>query len=347
MIKPIKFDLKLNNGTAIRTLDDLEKNLTPELFQHFHSGKLAKWLRVRKLDELADKMEALRAAEKEHEVQLFKSLCAIFVSEINEEDARQAMQDYKKSNSQQVNSDDEVEQLKAEIEELKEEIAWLQTTQTKNTLDDLIEWAEENNVSEYKIPRDKEKLTNLTSLDLSSNKLTELPESIGRLTNLTSLSLLLNQLTEFPEWIGKLTNLTELNLSYNQLTALPESIGKLTNLTGLYLGDNQLTEFPEWIGKLTNLNWLNLGDNQLTVLPESIGKLTNLNWLNLSGNQLTALPESIGKLTNLTELELCDNQLTTTAKHRLSKELPNCDISCHVNEPCSSLENIVIRLKTI
>ncbi len=119
MIKPTKFNLILSNGTSIFTLEEMKQNLTPELFQHFHSGKLAKWLRVRKLDELADKMEALRAAEKEHEVQLFKSLCAIFVSEINEEDARQAMQDYKKSNSQQVNSDDEVEQLKAEIEVLK------------------------------------------------------------------------------------------------------------------------------------------------------------------------------------------------------------------------------------
>jgi septal ring factor EnvC (AmiA/AmiB activator) len=123
MIKPIKFDLKLSDGTTtLRTLDDLEENLTPELFQHFQSGKLAKWLRVRKLDELADKMEALLAAEKEHEVQLLKSLCEIFVSEINEENARQAMQHYKKSNSQQVNTDDEVERLEAEIEGLKIEI---------------------------------------------------------------------------------------------------------------------------------------------------------------------------------------------------------------------------------
>lgn len=42
MLKPIKFDLKLNNGTAIRTLDDLKENLTPELFQYFHSGQISK-----------------------------------------------------------------------------------------------------------------------------------------------------------------------------------------------------------------------------------------------------------------------------------------------------------------
>lgn len=82
-------------------------------------------MRIRKLDELADKMEALLAAEKEHDVQLFKSLCEIFVSEVNEEDARQAMQHYKKSNSQQVNSDEEVERLKVEIEALKNEIEQL------------------------------------------------------------------------------------------------------------------------------------------------------------------------------------------------------------------------------
>lgn len=30
MIKPIKFDLKLSNGTKLATLDDLEENLSPE-----------------------------------------------------------------------------------------------------------------------------------------------------------------------------------------------------------------------------------------------------------------------------------------------------------------------------
>ncbi|MEI6747449.1 MAG: hypothetical protein WCL34_15915, partial [Methylococcaceae bacterium] len=93
-MKTIKFDLKLKNGEiTLRTLDDLEENLSPELFTHFHSGKLAKWLCVRKLDELAEKMEALRTQniedKNELDVKLFKNLCEIFVSEVSEEDARE------------------------------------------------------------------------------------------------------------------------------------------------------------------------------------------------------------------------------------------------------------------
>ncbi|MEO1396477.1 MAG: COR domain-containing protein [Cyanobacteria bacterium J06634_5] len=86
--------------------------------------------------------------------------------------------------------------------------------------------------------------TNLTSLDLSSNSLTELPESIGNLTNLTSLNLKHNDLTELPESIGNLTNLTFLNLYQNRIRTLPESIGNLTNLNRLYLRNNPLDQLP-------------------------------------------------------------------------------------------------------
>ncbi len=123
-MKTIKFDLKLKNGEiTLRTLDDLEENLSPELFTHFHSGKLAKWLRVRKLDELAEKMEALRAQhledKNELDVKLFKNLCEIFVSEVSEEDAREAMQDYQLVTFEQNSNDEEIESLKGEIEQLK------------------------------------------------------------------------------------------------------------------------------------------------------------------------------------------------------------------------------------
>ena len=98
MIKPIKFDLKLSNGTKLATLDDLEENLSPALFEHFHSGKLAKWLRVRKLEELADKMETLQTEYLEYknelDVQLFKKLCEVFVSEVDLDDAREAIAEF-------------------------------------------------------------------------------------------------------------------------------------------------------------------------------------------------------------------------------------------------------------
>ena len=181
--------------------------------------------------------------------------------------------------------------------------------QREQWLNELLIWADVHNISEKQLPRNKQTILAMKELDLSYNKLTELPESIGRLTNLTDLDLSDSNLTELPESIGKLTNLTWLNLSCNNLIKLPESIGKLTNLTWLDLIGNNLTKLPESIGKLTNLTWLNLSGNNLTKLPESIGKLTNLTGLDLIGNNLIKLPESIGKLTNLTWLGLSGNNL--------------------------------------
>jgi hypothetical protein len=123
-MKPIKFDLKLANGNKLAVLNDVENNLTPDLLEHFHSGKLTKWLRVRKLEEQAQAVEALLNDAKENELHIFQKLCAVFDSDIDEDALRQAMQNYQPAEISTSN-DDEIEQLKAENEALKAEIETL------------------------------------------------------------------------------------------------------------------------------------------------------------------------------------------------------------------------------
>ena len=167
-----------------------------------------------------------------------------------------------------------------------------------------------------------DQLINLTSLDLSNNLLTSLPDSIEQLTNLTSLNLSNNSLTSLPESIEQLTNLTSLSLSSNSLTSLPESIRQLTNLISLDLSNNSLTVLSESIGRLTNLTSLHLGANKLTELPESIGQLTNLTWLGLRNNRLLiTLPESITDLTKLVGIDFHDTQLKLSEPSRLFIEV--------------------------
>ena len=120
-------------------------------------------------------------------------------------------------------------------------------------LDELIAWADENNISEEQLPRDKKAILEMTELGLYAIALTEIPESIGKLTNLTKLYLSHNQLTKIPESIGKLTNLTWLLLQDNQFTELPESIGNLTNLTALYLGGNPIKSLPPELSHLNSI----------------------------------------------------------------------------------------------
>lgn len=168
------------------------------------------------------------------------------------------------------------------------------------TLDPLIE-----------IPEDVFELTQLTTLDLGRNLLTNLPESIVKLKNLAFLYLGDNLFTSLPEPITKLTKLATLSIGFNKLSNLPESIIKLQSLRELELSNAQLVSLPEAVTKLRDLRWLNLGFNKLANLPESIGELQNLATLDVRDNKLTSLPDSIIKLHKLKELNLKGNQLAT------------------------------------
>ncbi len=125
-MKTIKFDLKLNNGETLRILDDLKNNLTPEVFLHFQSGKLVKWLRVRKLEEQANAVEKLLTEIHDTEVQSFKGFIELFGGEADVDSLRIGIAERKRALPSSVeNSDEEVKQLKTEIEALKAEIEQL------------------------------------------------------------------------------------------------------------------------------------------------------------------------------------------------------------------------------
>jgi internalin A len=84
-------------------------------------------------------------------------------------------------------------------------------------MNELIEWADINNISEDQMPRDKERLLALTKLDLINNQLTTFPDSLGQLTALTELDLSDNPLTDLPESIKQLTKLEVLNRFYRRM----------------------------------------------------------------------------------------------------------------------------------
>jgi Leucine-rich repeat (LRR) protein len=169
-----------------------------------------------------------------------------------------------------------------------------------------------NNIT--KIPECIEQLANLQSLNLSNNNLSNIPKCIGQLTNLRTLFLKWNKITTISEYVGQFTNLLELNLYGNRITTIPECFGQLTNLQKLDLGGNRIIIIPECIGKLTNLQLLGLEDNQISTIPVFIGLLTNLRILVLEQNEITTISNCIGQLANLHTLNLDHNLITTISE---------------------------------
>lgn len=96
--------------------------------------------------------------------------------------------------------------------------------------------------------------TGATELNLScgygaddSEKLTELPESLGQLTQLQMLRVDWNKVRSIPEWIGGLGELHDLRFYENDVTTLPDSLRNLKRLSTLVLMENPKLGIPDEI----------------------------------------------------------------------------------------------------
>ena len=126
----------------------------------------------------------------------------------------------------------------------------------------------------------------LRSLDISNNRLTELPRAVSTLTTLETLDVSHNDLIELPPVIGALTSLASLNASHNSLARLPAEFQELQCLTDLDLSKNIFKEVPVPSTKCEALVHLRLTGNLIeTVSPDVMG-LTSLATLDLQGNPL-------------------------------------------------------------
>ncbi|ESQ54692.1 hypothetical protein EUTSA_v10025419mg [Eutrema salsugineum] len=157
------------------------------------------------------------------------------------------------------------------------------------------------------------RMLNLWALDLHSNQLKSLPNSIGCLSKLKILNVSGNYIQFLPKTIEDCKSLEELNANFNELTRLPDTLGfELTNLTKLSVNSNKLVLLPHSLGHMTSLRVLDARLNRIGSLPDDLENLVNLQVLNVSQNfqHLTVLPYSIGLLISLVELDVSYNGIT-------------------------------------
>lgn len=113
-------------------------------------------------------------------------------------------------------------------------------------------------------------LDNLTTLDISSSSICEVPEFIVNLVNIVKLDLSSNELETLPLSFSKFQHLTDLNLSHNKFSQVPQClIDGMHFLKTLNLSHNQLSDIsikPFCVQQLLILNISN--NSKLNCLPQ-------------------------------------------------------------------------------
>ncbi|CAA0819976.1 Probable LRR receptor-like serine/threonine-protein kinase [Striga hermonthica] len=156
------------------------------------------------------------------------------------------------------------------------------------------------------------RLSNLESLDLSSNNIASLPGDLWSLRRLKKLDLSFNNISGFiPNGVGKLVHLQSLDLSFNHFHgSIPEAIGSLVKLQALNLSNNQLdSDIPLQILKCRYLVYLDLSSNTLTgPLHNGFGAaFRELQFLNLAGNRITGRASDLVGLKSIRVLNISGN----------------------------------------
>ncbi|XP_037955141.1 protein flightless-1 [Teleopsis dalmanni] len=171
-----------------------------------------------------------------------------------------------------------------------------------------------NRVKSSGIPPELFRLDELTTLDLSHNKLKEIPEGLERASSLLVLNLSHNTIETIPAQLFiHLRDLLFLDLSHNRLETLPPQTRRLINLQTLLLADNPLELFQlRQLPSLQSLEVLNMRNTQRTLLnfPTTLDSLSNLAELDLSQNALPKVPDCVYNVPNLRRLNMSDNAIT-------------------------------------
>lgn len=151
-------------------------------------------------------------------------------------------------------------------------------------------------------------LHGITRLDLCAS-LEQFPEEIFTLADsLEVLNLSGNRLTDLPHDLHRLHRLQVLFCSNNRFEHVPESVGRCLSLRMVGFKSNRIRELSAK-ALPPHLRWLILTDNCLESLPEALGDCVELQKLMLAGNRLSALPASLARLEKLELLRIAANRL--------------------------------------
>ena len=173
----------------------------------------------------------------------------------------------------------------SEIESNKERVAIIDRLWDidleRNWIDKLWQWADLVGISEYEIPRDKDKLLenisyHMLHLDFNNMNINTIPHEIGYLHTGTYLDCSINNLSQIPKEVGNITDLEILNLRLNEINHIPSELGNLKNLRTLDISSNRLLDLPIEITSIPYLDELILHNNPIKRLPNELHNMKYL-----------------------------------------------------------------------
>lgn len=173
--------------------------------------------------------------------------------------------------------------------------------------------------------------SNVTSLNLSNNKIKEIPAGLlaGK-TELEQFYIENNEVKDIPANLFKDTaKLDWISFAGNNLTSIEKNdFAGLDNLTILDLGSNAIKSIEAGaFDSLTKLDDFGLGSNKLTDLPSDLMKSmgATLKSISLDNNELVKIPDTVEQLQALQTLAIFNNKITNLDNIDFSK-LPNLKV---------------------
>ena len=112
--------------------------------------------------------------------------------------------------------------------------------------------------------RELGELVELKRLIITKNYITKLPPDLMQCTNITELNLASNRLSELDEGVcTALCNLVILNVESNMIPTLPDLVQNLTCIESLNIGNNSISILPPTMFIMSSLTELGLSGNPL------------------------------------------------------------------------------------
>lgn len=160
----------------------------------------------------------------------------------------------------------------------------------------------------------------LEILNISDNRLSELPEDFSRLRKLRILFCSDNSFTHLPAVLGDCAELEMIGFKANRIETIDPAAFP-GRLRWLILTDNQIECLPSSIGKCDRLQKLMLAGNRLSRLPDEMAGCVNLELVRLAANRFRGFPEWLFRLPRLAWLALGGNPWETTGGSLLMDEV--------------------------